>query len=153
MGVSETVFRIPLPPRRAQSRTSGEAGPAGRLVRDFLSATDALSCEATAELAGVRTETIRKWRCRVPRALRAVTSRRISAHLTGTPLPATDEGFRRSFGRVLRSVPRPEHGPRVPFDTQVPGETAAHASRAAVAHAACRLVLPPHERRQSPAPQ
>ena len=120
MGASRTAFNVPLPPPRACSPANAEAGQAGQLVADFLSATDALSCEAAAELAGVRTETIRKWRCRVPRALRAVTSRRIRAHLAGKPLPALDQGFQRLFGRVLRRGRGTEHGPRVPFDTQIP---------------------------------
>lgn len=120
MGASETAFGIPFPPAREHSRTRGQEGPAGQLVADFLSATDALSCEAAAELAGVRTETIRRWRCRVPRALRAATSRRMRAHLAGKPLPPLDEGFRRLFRRVLRSVPGAEHHPRVPFDTHIP---------------------------------
>ena len=105
MSVPGTTFSIPLPPPDRHSRTSPEAGQAGRLVADFLSTTDALSCEATAELAGVRTETIRKWRCRVPRSLKAATSRRMRAHLAGKPLPALDEGFHRLFRRVLRSAP------------------------------------------------
>lgn len=122
MGTSGTTFGIPLPPPppRAHSRTSEEAGQAGQLVADFLSATDALSCEAAAELAGVRTETMRKWRCRAPRSLRAATSRRMEAHLAGKPLPALDEAFQRLFRRVLRSVPGVEPHPRVPSDTQIP---------------------------------
>jgi hypothetical protein len=102
MGASATPCSIPLPPPRALLPAGAEAKPAGRLVADFLRATDALSCEAAAELAGVRTETIRKWRCRVPRALRAATSRRMRAYLAGQPLPALDEGFQRLFRRVLR---------------------------------------------------
>lgn len=119
MSTSET-FRIPLQAPRAPAQTIAEAGHAGRLAADFLSATEALSCEAAAELAGVRAETIRKWRRRVPRALKAATSRRMRAHLTGKPLPALDEGFQRLFRRVLRSVPGAEHRPRVSFDTQIP---------------------------------
>ena len=120
MGTSRTAFNIPLPPLRAHSRKRTQAGQAGQLVADFLSATDALSCQDTAELAGVRAETIRKWRCRVPRALRAVTSRRMGARLTGKPLPALDQGFQRLFGRVLRREGGTKHGPRVPFDTRIP---------------------------------
>jgi hypothetical protein len=120
MDVSETAFSIPLPTVRGHSRTSVEAGEAGRLVAEFLRATEALSCEAAAELAGVRAETIRRWRCRLPRALKAATSRRMRAHLAGKPVPALDEGFQRLFRRVLRSVPGAERGPRVPFDTRIP---------------------------------
>jgi hypothetical protein len=110
MRVVESAFGIPLPPSRTQPRAGAEAGQAGRLVAEFLGATQALSCQAAAELAGVRTETIRKWRCRLPRALRAATSRRMRAHLAGEPLPAVEEGFRRSFRRVLRNVSGSEPG-------------------------------------------
>lgn len=120
MDISGTRFSIPLPTTRAHSRTSSKAGEAGQLVAEFLAATDALSCEAAAELAGVRTETIRRWRCRLPRALKAATSRRMRAHLAGQSVPALDEGFHRLFRRVLRSVPGAEHGPRVPLDRRIP---------------------------------
>lgn len=104
MSALET-FIVSLPPPGAQPGSE-----AGRLVADFLSATGTLSCEATAELAGVRTETIRKWRRRLPRALKRATSRRMRAHLAGKPAPALDEGFQRLFRRVLRSVPGAENG-------------------------------------------
>lgn len=103
MSVSGTAFRIPLP--RTQSQVSDVAGAAGQLVADFLSATDALSCEAAAEVAGVRAETIRKWRRRLPRWLKEKTSRRMTAHLAGKPPPDSDAGFQRLFRRVLRSEP------------------------------------------------
>ena len=106
MSTSET-FRIPLPPPGTSAQTVAEAGHAGRLAADFLSATGALSCEAAAELAGVRTETIRKWRQRLPRGLKGATSRRMSAHLAGKSAPALDEDLQRLFRRVLRS----ESGP------------------------------------------
>lgn len=109
MGTSESTFSIPLPAPRA---SAGE-GQAGRLVADFLRATDGLSCEAAAELAGVRTETIRKWRRRLPRWLKGATARRMTAYLAGKPLPARDEEFKRMFRRVLRSVPGAEPGARV----------------------------------------
>ena len=120
MTVSQTGFGIPLPARRSRSQTSAEAGQAGRLVADFLSATDALSCEAAAEQAGVRTETIRKWRRRLPRWLKQATSRRITAWLAGTPPPDRDADFRRSFRRVLRNVPGAEHGPPAEMDSRIP---------------------------------
>ncbi len=104
MSASET-FRIPLPPPRPPTQAIAEAGHPGRLVADFLSATEALSCEATAELAGVRTETVRKWRRRLPRWLKEATSRRMIAHLAGKPAPAPDEGLHRLFRRVLRCEP------------------------------------------------
>lgn len=108
MVASGTTFGIPLPARRTDAQTHAEAGPTGRLVADFLRATDALSCGATAELAGVRPETIRKWRRRVPHWLKRMTSRRLTAYLAGTPLPAPDEGLQRMFRRVLRSASGPE---------------------------------------------
>lgn len=108
MTTPETAFGNPLPSRRAQSQKSAEAG---LLVADFLSATEALSCEAAAELAGVRTETIRKWRRRLPRWLKEATSRRLAAWLAGTPPPDRDADFRRLFRRVLRSAPGAQHGP------------------------------------------
>jgi hypothetical protein len=112
MGASETVSSIPLPPRRTSLRTSVEAEGV-QLVARFLSATGALSCEAAATLAGVRPDTIRRWRNRLPRALKRVTSRRMRAHLAGTPPPASDEGLQRLFSRVLRSVPDARAGGQV----------------------------------------
>lgn len=82
------------------------------MVAAFLSATGALSCEAAAELAGVHPDTIRRWRNRLPRSLRRVTSRRMRAHLAGSPPPADDDGLQRLFSRVLRSVPDPQAGAR-----------------------------------------
>jgi hypothetical protein len=120
MTLSETGFRIPLPSSVARSRTSTDAGQAGHLVADFLSANEALSCEAVAELAGVRTETIRKWRRRLPCSLRDATSRRMRACLAGKPLPGRDEGFQRLFRRVLRSGPGGERGPMVQTDRRIP---------------------------------
>lgn len=108
MRASDDAFRIPLPPPRAQA--SAQACPAGRLVADFLSATEALSCEAAAEMAGVRTETIRKWRRRLPRWLKEATSRRMAACLAGEPPPDREAGFQRSFHRVLRNAPEAQDG-------------------------------------------
>jgi hypothetical protein len=102
-----TAAGIPLPPRSAPLPARPDAGQAAQLVAAFLGATRALSCEAAAELAGVRGDTIRRWRLRLPRALRRATVRRMQAHLAGTPPPAPDEGFQRLFSRVLRSVPDP----------------------------------------------
>jgi hypothetical protein len=103
---------IPFPPPRTSSRPDAEAEGV-QLVARFLSATGALSCEAAATLAGVRPDTIRRWRGRLPRALRRATSRRIGAHLAGTPPPAPDDGLQRLFSRVLRSVPDTQAGGRV----------------------------------------
>lgn len=119
MAASETASSIPLPP--PPPRTSSRPGAKAegiQLVARFLSATGALSCEAAAKLAGVRPDTIRRWRNRLPRALRRVTSRRMWAHLAGTPPPAPNEGFQRLFSRVLRSVPDLEAGGRA-ADTRV----------------------------------
>lgn len=121
MSISGFAFRIPLPPRGAPSRTSTDVGRAGRVVADFLRATQALSCEATAELAGVRAETIRKWRRRLPRTLKGATARRMKDHVTGGRAPAPDDGFRRLFRQALRSGPGPGR------------ETAVRVSKAAVA--------------------
>ena len=118
MSVSEMAFSIPSP--RAPSQARDEAGAAGRLVADFLSATEALSCEATAELAGVRTETIRKWRRSLPRCLKQATSRRMTACLAGTPLPDPDARFHRLFRRVLRSESGAGHGRFAAIDSQIP---------------------------------
>ena len=101
MGASGSTVSVPLPPPRAQATLA--TGSAGRLVAEFLRATDALSCEAAAELAGVRVETIRKWRRRPPSGLKEATRRRMTACLTGGPPPDRDEGFQRLFRRVLRS--------------------------------------------------
>lgn len=94
---------IPLPHAGAAARGEEGHGP-GRLVAAFLAATAALPCRAAGELAGVRPETIRKWRRRLPRWLKASTRRRIAAHLDGgAPAPAAPEelGFRRAFRRAL----------------------------------------------------
>jgi hypothetical protein len=120
MGIPETTAGIPLPPPGAHSPATAGAGQVRQLVAAFLSATGALSCEAAAELAGVRTETIRKWRPRPPTWLRAATSRRMSACVAGKPAPDPDASFDRSFRRVLRSVPGAEHRPGVPSDTSIP---------------------------------
>lgn len=96
--------RVPLPAVRG-ARAGDDEG--ARLVRAFVRATAALAPEAAARLAAVRPETIRKWRRRAPRWLKADTARRITAHLAGeTPAgPSLDEGFRRAFRQRLRTVP------------------------------------------------
>jgi hypothetical protein len=120
MGIPGAPFSVPLPPPPPRAQASAGAGEAGRLVADFLSATQALSCEAAAELAGVRTETIRKWRRRLPRWLKEATSRRMAACLAGEPPPDREAGFQRSFRRVLRSAPGAEDSRRAPADAGIP---------------------------------
>lgn len=110
MRIPGAPFSVPLPPPPPRAQASTEACEAGRVVADFLRATDALSCEAAAELAGVRAETIRKWRRRLPRWLKDATSRRMTACLAGEPPPDREAGFNRSFRRVLRSARGAEHG-------------------------------------------
>jgi hypothetical protein len=96
--------RIPLPPGASLARDTAGAPCAG-LVAAFLERTDALSYESAAELAGVQPDTIRKWRRRLPRWLRASTARRLTAFVEGRdPAPPSD-GFRALFRRVLRSAP------------------------------------------------
>jgi transposase-like protein len=95
---------IPLPAGTVrEGRTEGV--PA--LVAAFLGATSGLPVEEAARLASVRPETIRKWRRRLPRWLKADTARRIAAHLAGEePRPAPiEEGFRRAFHLRLREAP------------------------------------------------
>jgi hypothetical protein len=118
MAAPGSAFSVPLSAPPAQRGAA--AGRAGQLVADFLGATESLSCEAAAELAGVRAETIRKWRRRLPRWLKEETSRRMAACLAAKPLPDRDESFRRSFRRVLRSVPGSEHGPLAPMNGRIP---------------------------------
>lgn len=105
MRVSGTVFRISPAPSGAPLQMSTHAGPAGGVVAEFLGATHGLSCQAAAELAGVRAETIQRWRRRLPRWVRVATSRRMTACLSGTPPPDPEEGLRRVFRRVLQSAP------------------------------------------------
>lgn len=96
--------RGPLP---AWTGCRPEAAPcrAGQLVARFLGVHEALSCAAAAELAGVRPETIRKWRRRLPRWLKASTARRLGACLSGAPAAAPEDGLQRAFRLRLRSIP------------------------------------------------
>jgi hypothetical protein len=77
------------------------------LVRAFVAATAALPAEAAAQLAAVRTETLRKWRRRPSRWLKADTARRLTAYLAGeAPTSAShDAGFRRAFHQRRRAAP------------------------------------------------
>lgn len=75
---------------------------AGSLVAAFLSATAPLSCEIAALAAGVRPATIRKWRRRLPLALKASIARRLTEYLTGMRSPQPDDGLHREFVRTLR---------------------------------------------------
>lgn len=95
------VSRIPLPAGR---RPRADGGGCAGLVAEFLDRTEPLPCEEAAALAGVRVQTIRRWRRRLPRWLKAVTSRRISDWLREVPRTPVD-GLRRAFHRVLRTPP------------------------------------------------
>lgn len=96
--------RIPLPLGTSLARDTAGA-PCASLVAAFLERTDALSCEAAAQLAGVQPDTVRKWRRRLPRWLRASTAGRLTAFVEGRdPAPRSD-GFGVAFRRVLRRAP------------------------------------------------
>ncbi|HST61734.1 MAG TPA: hypothetical protein VLK84_23745 [Longimicrobium sp.] len=98
---------VPLPALASLPAHDPGTGSAVELVRAFVSATAALSADTAAQLAAVRTETLRKWRRRAPRWLKADTARRLTAYLAGeVPAPAPrDEGFRRAFHQRLRLAP------------------------------------------------
>ncbi len=98
---------VPLPALASLPARDPGTGSTVELVRAFVAATAALPADAAAQLAAVRTETLRKWRRRVPRWLKADTARRLTAYLAGeTPAPAPrDEGFRRAFHQRLRVAP------------------------------------------------
>lgn len=102
--MSAVESTIPFP--AAVREDAGDSGTAA-LVAAFLAATAALPVEGAAALAGVRSETLRKWRRRLPRWLKAQTARRLAAHLAGeAPVEARpDEGLRRAFRGTLRAVP------------------------------------------------
>jgi hypothetical protein len=95
---------VPLP---ASVQETGADGGAAALVAAFLARTAALPTAAAAELAGVRTETVRKWRRRLPRWLKAQTARRLAAYLAGEPPVELrpDEGLFRAFRGTLRAAP------------------------------------------------
>jgi hypothetical protein len=97
---------VPLPALARLAAHPGN-GSAGALVSAFVSATAALPAGVAAQLAAVRPETLRKWRRRVPRWLKADTARRLSAYLAGeAPAPPPrEEGFRRAFHMRLRAAP------------------------------------------------
>lgn len=97
--------RVPLP-AWTLCRPEAAPGRAGQLVARFLGVNEALSCAAAAELAGVRPETIRKWRRRLPRWLKASTARRLSACLSSAlPAAPPEDGFQRAFRLRLRRTP------------------------------------------------
>jgi hypothetical protein len=100
-----TVCRIPLPAAAERPRATGAPGGCEPLVAAFLDATAGLSCDAAAVLAGVRAQTIRNWRRRLPRWLKAGTARRLHAHLTGEALLAPEAGFRKVFRQAMRATP------------------------------------------------
>ena len=99
---------IPLPVMAgARAPVQREANGAAALVAAFVGVTAGLSVEEAARLAGVRPETLRKWRRRPPRWLKAGTARRLAAHLAGEAPAASpvEEGFRRAFHLRLRAAP------------------------------------------------
>jgi hypothetical protein len=99
---------IPLPVMAGvRASMHGEANGAAALVAAFVGATAALSAQEAARVAGVRPETVRKWRRRPPRWLKAGTARRLAAHLAGeAPAASTaEDGFRRAFHPRLRAAP------------------------------------------------
>lgn len=102
----QSVCRIPLGVMAGQAPPAAAEAETQRLVAAFVAATLALSCEAAAQLIGVRPETIRKWRRRTPRWIRASTATRVHACLTGERSSSTaEEGLRRAFSRTLRQGP------------------------------------------------
>lgn len=103
-GRRETACRIPLGDYAGGTR-GATPGSAEQLVARFVSATAALPCRAAAELAGVRQETLRKWRRRRPGWIKTATAARLRAYLTGERAGTAEEGFRRAFTRTLRSAP------------------------------------------------
>lgn len=94
---------IPMPSTAVAAPGEGVS----ELVAAFVRATAGLKAEAAAQLAAVRPETIRKWRRRLPRWIKARTRRRLAAHLAGEPpAPAVDnDGFHRAFHLRLRTAP------------------------------------------------
>lgn len=100
------VRRIPLP-AAAAARAQERAGSAAALADAFVKATTSLPVEVAAALAAVRPETLRKWRRRVPRWLKAETARRLQAYLAGEApaAPRSDEGLLRAFRPRLREAP------------------------------------------------
>lgn len=105
MNAGEMRVTVPLP--APAPRAADDVDGAGALVTAFVAATAELAADRAAQLAGVRPETLRKWRRRSPRWLKAHTARRIAAYLAGEPPadPPRDEGFRRAFHLRLRAAP------------------------------------------------
>jgi hypothetical protein len=102
-GGGSTVIPMPSPALGMRDAANGAAA----LVAAFVAATAALSADDAARLAGVRGETLRKWRRRPPRWIKAGTAHRLAAHLAGEPPapPRADDGLRRAFHPRLREVP------------------------------------------------
>lgn len=100
-----STCRIPLPAPAETPRAAGAASATGPLVAAFLDATAGFSCDAAAALAGVRPDTIRNWRRRLPRWLKAGTAGRLRAYLTGEVPQAPDVGFSKVFRRAMRATP------------------------------------------------
>lgn len=85
--------------------SQAEAGTVEKLVAAFLRAADSLPCETAAASAGVRPETIRKWRRRLPRSLKMQIRNRLAAYLAGEEPVTPRDGFDRAFQRTLRRHP------------------------------------------------
>lgn len=103
-GRKDAVCRIPLGDYGRGARPSAP-GTTEQLVARFVYATSGLSCQAAAELAGVRQETLRKWQRSPPGWIKTSTATRLRAYLTGEQAGTAEEGFRRAFTRSLRSAP------------------------------------------------
>lgn len=101
----ESVCRIPLGVVGGPARPAAGEAPAERLVAAFIAATSAMPCAAAAQLIGVQPDTIRKWRRRTPRWIRAATATQVHACLTGERFSTAEEGLHRAFSRSLRHAP------------------------------------------------
>ncbi|HST62634.1 MAG TPA: hypothetical protein VLK84_28270 [Longimicrobium sp.] len=93
---------IPLPAVASLPHLDAAPGSAGELVAAFLLATQVLSPESAAEVAGVLPETIRKWRRRLPRWLKARTARCLAAYLSDEQPTTAGDPLQRAFRRTLR---------------------------------------------------
>lgn len=101
----DDACRIPLPVSAERPLGAGAPDASARLVAAFLDASAGLSCDAAAAVAGVRPGTIRNWRRRQPRWLKAGTARRLHAYLTGEVPDAPEAAFRKVFRKAMRAMP------------------------------------------------
>lgn len=102
-GRRDIVCRIPLGDY-AGGALPASPGTTQQLVARFVSATSGMSCQVAAELAGVRQETLRKWRRHPPGWIKTATAARLRAYLTGEPTSSAEDGFRRAFTRALQGA-------------------------------------------------